>query len=155
MILRRIYDYILLKFALINKKEHLQIITDRNKSINEHISDLHLGYDKRIQGKDGQIKVLEKENLDLRDRLQSFPKLLSGYNTNQINALYYEMISTVRNDPHKRHLFGIWFKRMINAVETLDFELMAQIIQENKLITIKEIGECKHNSERFSEKSMG
>lgn len=84
-----------------------------------------------------KIRIIDNQEIQLiklQNKIYDFPSLLRSYSGPQINALYYEMISTVRQAPTLRHYFGIWFKRIKNAAETLDKDLMNDILEENNLV---------------------
>jgi hypothetical protein len=83
-----------------------------------------------------KVKIIDNQEaqlIKLQNKIYDFPSLLRSYSGPQINALYYEMISTVRQTATLRHYFGIWFKRIKNAAETLDKDLMNDILEENNL----------------------
>lgn len=155
--MRRIQDKILAKLKLVRISEKKAVedklvegITLDKMELEKRFNIILKEKDRRINLIKDQIASLQNENEALRNKIKDYPAFLKELKPAQINALYYEMITTVRSTPNMRHLFGIWFKRMINAIETMDSELMQLILEDNSLHNIVK----NVNNEKFSEKTM-
>lgn len=129
--IKKLHNSLLSKFNLVRRVDYNAGINSISGSITLDKMELERKYELTIREKDKQINQLKDEVVELKNIKYDFKALIRSFTPAQINALYYEMISYVRNTAEMRHYFSIWFKRMINAIQTIDSNLMDQIEQEN------------------------